>query len=74
MAGLHLMQELARHADSSRKFIALHDTATFGDKGKDGTMGLKWGIGQFLKTNKHWWVKLNLPHNNGLTVMERHRL
>ncbi len=72
--GAQLFLELDRHADSSRKLVVLHDTVKFGDKGQDGKPGLTLGINKFLEVNKHWWVKLRLPHNNGLTVMERHKL
>lgn len=73
-SGAQLHAELVRHADSSRRLIVMHDTQKFGAKGQDGKPGLRSGINKFLDFNHHWWVKLNLGNNNGLTIMERHKL
>lgn len=69
----HLLAELRAHADRSSKWIALHDTATFANKGKDGsTPGLLDAVALFLKENlATWTIHLHLSNNNGLTLLRR---
>lgn len=69
--GTQLLAELKRHQDQVGKMIAMHDTKTFGEKGEDGKRGLVWAIQEFYKTTDEWKGKLHLPHNNGLSVLER---
>lgn len=71
----HLRAELHRHARYCRKWIALHDTATFGKKGKDGSEpGLMTAVREFLEQEgREWMVLLHLTNNNGLTVLQRRR-
>lgn len=71
--GTQLLAELKRHASKAKKLIAMHDTKTFGEKGEDGKCGLVWAIQEFYKTTDDWKGKLHLPHNNGLSVLERAR-
>ncbi len=71
--GTQLLAELKRHASKARRLIAMHDTKTFGEKGEDGKRGLVWAIQEFYKTTDDWKGKLHLPHNNGLSVLERVR-
>lgn len=71
----HLREELRRHARSCRKWIALHDTATFANKGKDGSRpGLMTAVREFLEEEgREWMALLHLTNNNGLTVLQRRR-
>lgn len=73
----HLREELRLHAPRVTKWIALHDTTTFCDVGKDGTKpGLFAAIAEFLTQSEEgvkWRILLNLTNNNGLTVLQRHR-
>lgn len=71
-----LKQELALHGNKSRKYLAFHDTNTFGLKNEGGeaygtSQGLLPAIIEFLMVNPHWRFKKFLTNNNGLTVLER---
>lgn len=72
-----LFAELMRHGDpveqKVRKYIVLHDTHTFGWEGEDGSKpGLRTAAWHFQKqTMPQWGVKLDVPFNNGLIVLER---
>lgn len=67
-----LRVELARHGPLARRFIAMHDTVTFGAVGEDGTEpGLRLAIEQFLAAEPDWRVLEEHPNNNGLTVLAR---
>jgi hypothetical protein len=68
--GEQLLAELMRHHEFVDKWIAMHDTVTFGERGEDGKPGLVWALQQFQKHAPHWPIKLHLPHNNGLTILE----
>lgn len=64
--------ELMRHGQRANPWIALHDTETFGRKGKDGSKpGLRQAIDEFLAENENWSLHLHLPNNNGLTLLAR---
>jgi hypothetical protein len=64
---------LNRHANKVRKYIAFHDTYTFGLRGEDGKdkKGLLSAIIEFLIENKNWRFKIYKTNNNGFTVLER---
>jgi hypothetical protein len=67
-----LLTELRRHSGRVDQFIAMHDTETFGDRGKDGTTpGLKDAIHEFILDNSDWRTMLHLKNNNGFTILER---
>lgn len=66
----HIKKELALHANSVRRFIALHDTVTFGENGeKPGSRGILYGIDVLL--SPPWALIYDSPRNNGLSVFER---
>lgn len=77
--------ELAKHGNQAKKYIILHDTATFGQKGQAdasclfidhpttdevGT-GLWFAINPFLQENPHWQIAEHFTNNNGLTILKR---
>jgi hypothetical protein len=66
-----LRQELARHAGGARRWIAMHDTKTFGERGEDGGPGLLVAIRAFLRDRPEWGVVYRAEHNNGLLVLSR---
>lgn len=68
-----LSAELARHADKVKKYIAFHDTYTFGLRGEDGkdNRGLLTAIIEFVINNPAWRFKTFRTNNNGMTVLER---
>lgn len=67
----HLQDELARHAGKVGRWIVLHDTQIYGEKGEDGSPGLLVGLREFLRTNPKWSVIYHTQVNNGLTVISR---
>lgn len=71
----HLREELRRHAPRCMKWIALHDTQTFGSIGKDGSKpGLMKAILEFLEQEgREWTLLLHLTNNNGMTILQRRR-
>jgi GT2 family glycosyltransferase/tetratricopeptide (TPR) repeat protein len=65
-----LTQELRLHADKVRKYIVLHDTTTFGDRGEvEGQPGLWPAVEEFLARGT-FRLRRRYVHNNGLTVLE----
>ena len=68
----HLKAELERHADKVSRFIALHDTTTYGNVGADGrTPGLWGAVEEFLAAHPEWKLRERFTNNNGLTVLAR---
>lgn len=67
----HLKTELERHAEKVGKWILVHDTETFGEKGADGGPGEKQAIQEFLFAHPEWIQKEHMTISNGLTVLER---
>jgi tetratricopeptide (TPR) repeat protein len=66
-----LKKELQLHAPKTKKYIVLHDTATFGERGEtDGHRGLWPAVEEFVAEGS-FRIKERLENNNGLTVLER---
>jgi len=74
---LQLKQELAHLGNKAKKYLAFHDTVTFGYKDEfpephvQSHMGLIPAIEEFLEQNPHWKKKYVKTNCNGLTVLER---
>ena len=66
-----LYAELRRHAAQVRRWIALHDTETFGERGEDGGPGLLSALDRFLREQPEWTVTDHSTINNGFTVISR---
>ena len=67
-----LKSELGKHGEKSRKYIILHDTATFADVGANGNApGLQAAIDEFLAQNPQWQIAECFSNNNGLTCLAR---
>lgn len=68
-----LKKELKLHGNKARKYIAFHDTYTFGLKGETGNdkNGLLSAIIEFVMENPNWKFKVYKTNNNGFTVLER---
>jgi hypothetical protein len=67
-----LKKELKLHGNKAKKYIAFHDTHTFGLIGEDGSKnGLLNAVIDFMIENPHWKFKIHKTNNNGLTVLER---
>jgi hypothetical protein len=66
-----LQEELRLHAGKVRRYIVLHDTMTFGERGEvQGRLGLRPAVEEFLAQGT-FYVKDRYENNNGLTVLER---
>lgn len=81
-----LKKELELHADKVRKYIAFHDTFTYGLRGEgypemdvnhpnrdslNGNGGIRKAIDEFLEQNSNWNIVYETEENNGLIVIER---
>lgn len=71
-----LKLELILHASKVKKYIAFHDTQTYGTRsetfeGRTGSNGLLPAIIEFIIDNPEWKFKIHRTNNNGLTVIER---
>ena len=72
-----LKSELAIHPKNVDKYIAFHDTTTFGNvgephyDGKTDHKGLMPAINEFLEKNTEWVMHEQFTNNNGLTVIKR---
>lgn len=64
-------QELALHGDQAKRWIAFHDTWTFGATGDNGGEGINKAIQEFMNARPEWRVVYHTHRNNGLTVIER---
>jgi len=78
-----LRDELLRHGmnntlgSSVRKYLAFHDTVTFGQVGEDGSVpGLRAAIRWFMKEQAFplWAVVHDAQNNNGLVVLQHARV
>jgi len=70
-----LSVELLRHGNKAKKYLAFHDTETFGWRDEVGAgPGLNKAIEEFLSSNPHWSVDLVRNNNNGLTILKRKTL
>lgn len=66
-----ISKELKRSGNQARKYIMIHDTELFRDKGERDQPGIWPAIQEFLEANKHWRIKDHFTNNNGLTVLAR---
>lgn len=66
-----LDSELNRHAGSVRRWIALHDTEIFGERGEDGGPGLLPALVRFLRDHDEWRPVYHARRNHGFTVIAR---
>jgi len=77
-----LKAELFRHSDKVKKYIAMHDTATFGtcdeSEYKDQPQqvygngpGLLKAINELLLLKHEWKIDFSTVKNNGLTILKR---
>lgn len=70
-----LRQELAKHGNKAKMYLAFHDTITFGHQNEvdkqSNPQGLVPAIAEFLKANPHWKELVTYTNNNGLTILKR---
>ena len=63
--------EMTMHRHRVRRYIVLHDTETFGQRGEDGGLGLWPAVEEFVAKHPDWSIRNRFYHDNGLTVLER---
>jgi glycosyltransferase involved in cell wall biosynthesis len=68
-----LRAELDRHHTKAKKYIAFHDTYTYGTTGEatGDRKGLLTAIIEFMRDHPEWKFKYHATNNNGLTIIER---
>jgi cephalosporin hydroxylase len=66
-----LIAELNIHSHKVRKYIAFHDTFTFGLYGEDDRIGLLPAIIEFMTKNHNWKFVYSTIENNGFIVIEK---
>ncbi len=68
-----LRQELKLHGNQAQKYLAFHDTYTFGLTGENpqDRRGLLTAIIEFMIQNPHWKWHTFRTNNNGFTILER---
>lgn len=64
-----LLTELNQYAPHCRRFIVLHDTEIYGERGDDGGLGLRLAISEFCGNNPQWAVIDHTKEQYGLTVL-----
>jgi hypothetical protein len=67
-----LSAELRLHSHKSKKYIIIHDTVIFGNKGENGEKGLWPAIEEFVKQGQ-FSIKKHYTNNNGLTILENNQ-
>lgn len=68
----HVKAELSRHSWKVRKYIFLHDTEMFYERGEDGTVpGIWTAIAEFLREHPQWRICYHTDKLNGLTGLVR---
>ncbi|MCI0429011.1 MAG: class I SAM-dependent methyltransferase [Rhodospirillales bacterium] len=67
-----LALELRRHADKARRFIILHDTTAYADRGEvAGSRGIWPAIDEYFSPRPHWRLVERWTNNNGLAIFFR---
>jgi GT2 family glycosyltransferase len=66
-----LCQELRRHGPKARRYIVLHDTTTFGERGEAPDSRGLWPAVQEFLAEGHFALERRYENNNGLTVLRR---
>lgn len=66
-----LKAELDIHHTKVKKYIAMHDTTTYGGPSQGDPIGLLAAVMEFLASHREWSVYYHTHSNNGLTILER---
>lgn len=66
-----LAKELELHAPKASRWIAMHDTETFGGVGEDGGPGLRPALAEFLGGNPRWRKVIDVPWGHGMVILQR---
>lgn len=69
-----LSAELKKHHSKVNKYIAFHDTFTFGlRENNQNAKGLISAIMEFMQEHPEWKIDYYTTENNGLTVLKKHK-
>lgn len=71
---LHTREQVAfelRFARRVSRYIMLHDTETFGERGEDGGAGIWPAVAEFLRASPDWELLQHDARDNGLTILRR---
>ena len=63
--------ELTRHAGKVKRWLAFHDTTTFGAIGEDGKPGLIPSIEKFMSLNPEWKILYQSEESNGFLLLTK---
>lgn len=71
--------EISRHGPYAHKYIAFHDTITFGSVGAAGetgkhepdVLGIRPAIDEFMVRYPHWKIAAHHVNSHGLLILER---
>jgi cephalosporin hydroxylase len=63
--------ELSRHAPKVRRWIVMHDTDIFGERGEDGGPGILPAVRAYVREHPEWTVVKHDHNNHGLMVLSR---
>jgi len=69
--GDRINRELKLHGPKVKKYIAIHDTYSFGTVGDDKGEGMASGIARWLDDNRDWYVLGHTDQQHGMTVLSR---
>ena len=67
----YINTEFEKFAHKVKRFIVVHDTLLYGERGEDGGPGVLVGMRDFMKANPEWSVIFHTPDQYGLTVLGR---
>ncbi len=71
---VQMANELRLHSPKARKYIIMHDTTSFWERGQgydNGGGGMKLAIEPFLQNNEKWALLERYFNNNGLMILHR---
>lgn len=66
-----LAEELAKYGPAVRRWIVMHDTQLYRNKGEDNGPGLVEAIRDYCRANPEWFVSAHTPEQHGLTILSR---
>jgi hypothetical protein len=64
-----LAEQLRKYATSVKRFIVIHNTASVGDVGLDGSPGLFFALRPFVAENPEWFVAYAVRNQYGLLIL-----
>lgn len=66
-----LAEELTKYAPATKRYIVMHDTQIYGERGEDGGPGLMAAILEFVRAFPEWSIISHTVEQYGLTVLGR---